>query len=101
MFQNYEAGRRLLAFRQKLCLIFCENSSTAPKFFWKSKRELTNGANVRILKPSSSGNCYEQDTTSPQHRFQKAVGCARRQQGAGDVIPCEQLRQKRIFLNRE
>ena len=23
--------------------------------------------------PSSSGNCYEQDTTSPQHRFQKAV----------------------------
>ena len=28
---------------------------------------------MRILVPSSSGNCYEQDTTSPQHRFQKAV----------------------------
>ena len=65
------------------------------------KTALTNGDRRRILMPSSSGNCYEQDTTSPQHRFQKAVGCARRQQGAGDVIPCEQLRQKRIFLNRE
>ena len=63
------------------------NSSATPKFFLSRKRELTNGKKVRILVPSSSGNCYEQDTTSPQHRFQKAVGCARRQQGAGRLSP--------------
>ena len=63
------------------------NSSATPKFFLSRKRELTNGEKVRILMPSSSGNCYEQDTTSPQHRFQKAVGCARRQQGAGRLSP--------------
>ena len=84
----------MLSFCQKTQIHFCENSSAAPKFFGKAKRELTNGAKVRILMPSSSGNCYEQDTTSPQHRLQKAVGCARRQQGAGQVIPCEQLWRK-------
>ena len=34
------------------------------------------------------------------YRFQKAVGCARRQQGAGDVIPCEQLRSKAMPSSR-
>ena len=31
--------------------------------------------------------CFEQDTTSPDHRFQRAVGGAKRQQGTGWPSP--------------
>ena len=31
--------------------------------------------------------CFEQDTTSPDHRFQRAVGGAKRQQGTGRPSP--------------
>ena len=61
---------------------------------------LTKPGQVHILMHIVIQKRYEQDTTSPEHRSQKAAGCARRQQGVGQVIPCEQLRQKTGALAR-
>ena len=40
--------------------------------------------------------CFEQDTTSPDHRFQRAVGGAKRQQGTGRPSPVSSFGERRI-----
>ena len=39
--------------------------------------------------------CFEQDTTSPDHRFQRAVGGAKRQQGTGRPSPVSSRGERR------
>ena len=63
------------------------NLSHPPKIKRIIWRLLTNeNKGVKVITVSSV-KCHEQDITSPHHRFQKAVGCARRQQGAGRLSP--------------
>jgi len=48
---------------------------------------IDNGGGGGFIVHTSFVKCFEQDTTFPDHRFQRAVGGAKRQQGTGRPSP--------------